>query len=314
MREHLAALCLGFFVDLLLGGFQGKHDPAWAVETAAAGLKKRLYLFFSKHKGQEKVADAVWTMLTVLLTLGAAGIILWLCDRLHPTFGFAVRTVFCAQLLHIRPVRDQSMRACRALERGNLPAAQRAISALTAQDAGQMDAAAVIRTGVETAAENFCTGVLAPVLYMALGGPVLGMAYQTVRSMCVQTQAEKQDEPGFGHCASGLERIMTFIPARLGGFLICAAAPATGQDAGSAFRIFMRDRRSGPSLNTAHTVAAAAGALHVRLGGKQTALGAYVGNDDRPVEPRDILRVNRMNFAASMLAFILLACLLLVFR
>ena len=114
----------------------------------------------------------------------------------------------------------------------------------------------------------------------------------------------------FGRCAARLDDVLNFIPARLAGALMCLAAPFAGLDEKDAWRIFRRDRKNHKSPNSAHTEAAAAGALHVQLAGPNYYFGKLVekptiGDDLRAVEPTDIRRVNRLMLAASALGAVL---------
>ena len=110
--------------------------------------------------------------------------------------------------------------------------------------------------------------------------------------------------------AARLDDLLNFLPARLSGVLMCLAAPLAGQDGRNAWRIFRRDRRRHKSPNSAHTEAAAAGALHLRLNGPNWYFGKLVdkpsiGDDDRPVEAEDIRRANRLMFATAGLSLLL---------
>ena len=112
------------------------------------------------------------------------------------------------------------------------------------------------------------------------------------------------------------------LPARLAALLLIAAAGICGQDPKQAWKIFRRDRYKHASPNSAQTEAAAAGALHVQLAGDAWYFGElhkkpFIGDDLRPIEPEDITRVNRMMYAAAVLALVVfgglkLALLLLI--
>lgn len=319
MTEHLAALCLGFLIDLVLGDPKGLWHPVRGIGALITYLEGRLRASFPKTEEGEKHAGAVLTVLVVLIPTAIAVALIALCRAIHPGLGFAVQVLLCWQLLAVKSLRDESMLVCRALEKNDLPEARRAVSMIVGRDTQRLDEAGVTRAAVETVAENFSDGVMAPMLYMALGGAGLGMLYKAVNTMDSMVGYKNERYLWFGRCAAKLDDVLNFIPARLGGFLMCAAAPLAGLDGSSAFRVFMRDRLRHSSPNSAHTEAAAAGALHIRLAGDNWYFGKLVhkptiGNDDRPIEVRDIRRVNRLMYASSILALALLAALILILR
>ena len=107
-----------------------------------------------------------------------------------------------------------------------------------------------------------------------------------------------------GTASAKLDDVLNFVPARVSGALMCAAAKLTGLDADGAWRIFKRDRRNHTSPNSAHTEAACAGALDVQLGGGHYYFGEYVekptiGDDVRPVEAEDIKRANKLMYTTA---------------
>ena len=114
----------------------------------------------------------------------------------------------------------------------------------------------------------------------------------------------------YGTCAARLDDVLNFVPARLSGVLLCLAAALTGLDGPNAWKIFRRDRLNHKSPNSAHTEAAAAGALRIELAGSGYYFGKLVekpviGDPLRPVEPEDIVRVNRLMYAGAALALLL---------
>ncbi|MGI6028120.1 MAG: adenosylcobinamide-phosphate synthase CbiB [Candidatus Heteroscillospira sp.] len=319
MTEHIAALCLGFFIDLVLGDPRGLWHPVCGIGALITYLENRLRPAFPKTPRGEVLAGGVLAALVLLIPAAITMALVRLCAAIHPALGFAAESLICWQLLAARSLRDESMKVYRALERGNLPAARRAVSMIVGRDTDSLDEAGVTRAAVETVAENFSDGVLAPMLYMALGGAPLCMLYKAANTMDSMLGYKNDRYLYFGRCAALFDDVVNFIPARLGGFIMCAAAIPAGFDGGSAFRIFMRDRLCHASPNSAHTEAAMAGALHIRLAGDNWYFGKLVhkptiGNDDRPVEPEDIPRANRLMLFSAGLALALMAAFILILR
>jgi adenosylcobinamide-phosphate synthase len=171
----------------------------------------------------------------------------------------------------------------------------------------------VTRAAVETVAENTADGIIAPLLFLAVGGAPLGLLYKVLNTMDSMVGYKNDRYLYFGRAAAKTDDAASFLPARLGGVFMALAAFLTGFDGKNAWRIFKRDRLNHKSPNSAHTEAACAGALHLQLGGDNYYFGQLVhkptiGDNDRPIEPEDIRRANRLLYATAILFIII--CLL----
>ena len=189
---------------------------------------------------------------------------------------------------------------------GNLPNVFIVADGMGGHNAGDFAS----RYAVETVAENFADGVLAPLFYMTIGGAPLALAYKAVNTMDSMIGYKNERYLQFGRAAAKLDDGANYLPARLAALLWIVAAPLVGQDAREAFRIWRRDRRNPPSPNSAQTESACAGALGIQLAGPAWYFGMLhekptIGDGCRPVEPEDILRANRALYAASILALLL---------
>ena len=181
---------------------------------------------------------------------------------------------------------------------------------IVGRDTDRLDEAGVARAAVETVAENASDGVIAPLLFLAVGGAPLGMAYKAANTMDSMVGYKNDKYLYFGRAAARLDDLLNLIPARVAGVLMCLGAAASGYDGRNAWRIFRRDRKNHKSPNSAHTEAACAGALQLQLAGPSCYFGKLVdkptiGDDQRPVEPLDILRAGRILYATAFFALLL---------
>lgn len=310
MRNHLTALIVGFVLDLLLGDPRWIPHPVRMMGKLIAGLEKPLRRLFPKTPGGERAAGMVLVILVTGISAGAAWGLLALAGLVHPWAAFGVESILCYQCLAARSLRDESMKVYYALRTGTLAEARLAVSMIVGRDVDRLDGTGVAKAAVETVAENASDGVIAPLVFMALGGGVLGIAYKAVNTMDSMVGYRNEQYRYFGTCAARLDDVLNFIPARLSGVLLCTAAELIGMDGRNAWRIFRRDRRNHKSPNSAHTEAAAAGALGIELAGNNYYFGELVekpviGDGTRPVEPEDIVRVNRLMFAGALLGLAL---------
>ena len=300
----------GFLLDALFG------DPAWLPHPVVlmgrciSALEKHLRTALPKTPRGELVGGAAVAAVLPLGTLAVTGLACWAAARLHPALGLALQMLWCGQALAAKGLAQESRNVYKELAKGDLPAARRAVARIVGRDTQNLTAAGVTRAAVETVAENTSDGVIAPLLYMLLGGAPLALTYKAINTMDSMLGYKNEKCLYFGRCAAKLDDAANWLPSRLAGLLWVAAAGLTGNSARGAWRIWRRDRRRHASPNSAQTESACAGALGVQLAGPAYYFGEYydkptIGDPLREIEPRDILRANRMMYAESLLALVL---------
>ena len=300
----------GFLLDALFG------DPAWLPHPVVlmgrciSALEKHLRTALPKTPRGELAGGAAVAAVLPLGTLAVTGLACWAAARLHPALGLALQMLWCGQALAAKGLAQESRNVYKELARGDLPAARRAVARIVGRDTQNLTAAGVTRAAVETVAENTSDGVIAPLLYMLLGGAPLALTYKAINTMDSMLGYKNEKYLYFGRCAAKLDDAANWLPSRLAALLWVAAAALTGNSARGAWRIWRRDRRRHASPNSAQTESACAGALGVQLAGPAYYFGEYydkptIGDPLREIEPRDILRANRMMYAESLLALVL---------
>lgn len=335
MKYHMLAFFLGFLLDLLLGDPYCLPHPVRLIGSLISGLEKRL--LDTREQGAEerrteerkteeqkrKAARAerefrrgvLLAVLVLALTVLTASLLLAGAYLLHPYAGVLVETVMTYQILAAKCLKVESMKVYRSLKEESLEAARRAVSMIVGRDTAALDEEGVAKAAVETVAENTSDGVIAPMLYTALGGPVLGFFYKAVNTMDSMVGYKNDRYLYFGRAAAKLDDFVNFIPARISAcFMILAACCGGSCFSGKrALQIYKRDRRNHASPNSAQTEAVCAGALGIRLAGDASYFGKvvkkpYIGDAVRKIEYEDIKRANRLMYLTAWMSEIL--CLL----
>ena len=300
----------GFVLDAIFG------DPAWLphpvvlMGKAITALEKRLRTQFPKTPQGELCGGAVLAAVLPVGTFLITALVCRLAAALHPLAGLAVQMFWCAQALAAKGLAQESRNVYKELQKQDLPAARKAVARIVGRDTQNLTAEGVTKAAVETVAENASDGVIAPLLYMLLGGAPLALTYKAINTMDSMLGYKNQKYLYFGRAAARLDDVANYLPSRLAGLLWVAAAALTGSSARGAWKIWRRDRHNHASPNSAQTESACAGALGVQLAGPAYYFGEYydkptIGDALRPVEPKDILRADRMMYAESLLALVL---------
>lgn len=314
MCYHIFAFIAGFVLDLLIGDPHFIPHPVRLIGSLISFCDKRLncdagYNISEKKLNLIKYKRGMLLAFTVIFaTFAISVIIIVAAYSINLYAGVIAEAVMTWQILATKCLRVESMRVYDALRTDGVDAGRRAVSMIVGRDTSVLDAAGVTRAAVETIAENTSDGVIAPMLYTAIGGPVLGFVYKAVNTMDSMLGYKNDKYMYFGRFAARLDDVVNFIPARISAYLMIAAAFIGGRqfDGKNAYRIFKRDRFNHASPNSAQTESVCAGALRVQLAGDAVYFGKlvkkkYIGDDLREIEYEDIKRANRLMYITAFL-------------
>ena len=258
----------------------------------------------------ENIAGGVLWVSVVLVSTAVPALLLYAAYRLHPAAGLVLESIMCWQILATRSLRDESMKVYAALKKGVPEEYRRAVSMIVGRDTAELDDLAVTRAAVETVAENASDGVIAPMLFLALGGAPLGFFYKSANTMDSMLGYIEMPYKNIGLVPAKMDDVLNYIPARLSALLMLAAGALLGMDAKNGWRIWRRDRRNHASPNSAQTESVCAGLLGVRLAGDAYYHGElhkkpYIGDALREIEYEDIPRAGRLLYATAALSLVL---------
>lgn len=306
------ALILGFVIDLVLGDPRWMYHPVRIIGLEISFLEKKLRRVFPKTPKGERQAGMIMVILLCILGFFIPAGILFAAYKIHTFLGILIESFMCYQMLAARSLKEESMKVYRELKKGDLDGSRYAVSMIVGRDTENLTFEGVTKAAVETVAENTSDGEIAPLFYMAVGGPPLLYLYKTVNTMDSMVGYKNDRYLNFGRYGAKLDDIVNYIPARISAFLMIGAAWITGMDGKSAWKIFKRDRYNHASPNSAQTESAMAGALNVQLAGNAYYFGKLyekptLGDPKRPVEFEDIPRANRLLYGSAILATVIFA-------
>lgn len=289
----------GFLLDLLIGDPEGWTHPVIWMGKWIAFLEAKLRV----RGGNLRKSALVLTGATLFISMVVSAAVLFVLSGISKILCFAGMCVLSWWAISLKCLAVEGRGVQRALgvsiERG-----RKQVGRIVGRDTAALSEAEIIRATVETIAENTTDGVIAPMLYLALGGPVLAMGFKAASTLDSMVGYLDEKYRDIGWSSAKLDDALNYIPARITGLLMCAAAWICRLDGRNALRILKRDHANHLSPNCAWSESAAAGALHVQLGGAHLYFGKMIekpaiGDDDRPIESADVGKTIRLMCATA---------------
>lgn len=307
---HLLALVLGFCIDLIFGDPHSIPHPVVLIGRLISATEKLVRKIFPKTVRGENVAGGVLWLLVVLISTAVPLGILYLGYKISPWLGLALESIMCWQILATKSLKVESMKVYTALKAGDPAEYRRAVSMIVGRDTAALDDKAVARAAVETVAENTSDGIIAPMLYLAIGGAPLGFFYKAVNTMDSMLGYVEMPYKNIGLVPAKMDDFFNFLPARLSALLMLLAGWLEGLDIRRGWRIWRRDRRNHASPNSAQTESVCAGLLGLRLAGDAYYHGVlhkkpYIGDPVREIEYEDIPRACSLLYGTAMVSLVL---------
>jgi|WetSurMetagenome_2_1015567.scaffolds.fasta_scaffold01700_2 adenosylcobinamide-phosphate synthase len=314
---HLAT---AYVLDLLVGDPRWLPHPTRWIGLLISWVEEVFYDDHASPNVQRFAGCAFWMSVAAGSVIGSVFLI-QLGLHLSPFLGVAVSIWLAYTTLATRSLHRESSRVIEALREGRLATARERLAMIVSRDTGQLEEKEILRAVIETVAENISDGIVAPLLYLALGGPLGAIAYKTVNTMDSMVGYQNDRYANFGWCAARLDDLANWVPARLTGLILVGASAGLKLDRRGAWQTMRRDARKMKSPNAGYPEAAVAGALGVQLGGTNIYFGQAVakptlGDGQKPLTLDTYRVVIRLMYLASFVAFVMalgVRCLVVVF-
>lgn len=267
---------------------------------------------------QEKYVKAAGVLLPLLIVTGSYAVvwlIIWAAALVSPWLAFALSAWLISTTIATKGLADAGLEIMHHLLTGNIVEARRSLSKVVGRDTEHLDEPEICRGAVETVAENIVDAIISPLIYAAIGGAPLAMAYRATNTLDSMVGYKNEKYRNLGWASARFDDVANYIPARLTALLLVAASWLLRLDYQQSWRMIKRDAHLHPSPNSGLPEAAVAGALGVQLGGLNTYQGvashrAKMGDAHRPLRAEDVQTTVRLMYLASLLS--VLVCVGLV--
>ncbi len=301
-------LLLAFLLDLWLGDPEHWPHPVRWIGWMIGQFEN---YFRRTFPDRERFAGILLAILVCSISFSAAFILIYLAALIHPVFGFFIEVILIYTTLSVKNLRDSAFDVMKKLEAGDLSGARKSVGKIVGRDTENMTEGEAVRAAVETVAENTVDGIISPLFYAAIGGAPLAIMFKAASTLDSMVGYKNQKYEQFGWASARFDDLLNFIPARISGFLIAAAAWPAGLNAAKSLQISLRDGRKHASPNSGIPEAAFAGALGIQLGGVNYRGGIPVeyprlGDPLSVLQISDIQRAVKLSFFTSILWVLIL--------
>ncbi len=313
---HAGVVAAALLLDRLVGDPGALPHPVVVIGWVIARLES-VWNRVSYAPARRRVLGGLMACLVVLVAALSAWLVLVLLARVSPILAVLGNVWLVSTTIAWKGLRGAGRQVAEALVRDGIAAARVEVGKVVGRDTDNLSEREVVRATVETLAENTVDGIIAPVLYGLIGLAPLALAYRAVNTLDSMVGYKNERYREFGFFSARLDDVANWLPARLTGGLMLVALFLLKMRVGAGFRTLLRDAGKHPSPNGGIPESIVAGGLGVRLGGYNsyhgvTSLRAYMGDETRPLGANDIWHTIRIVDAVSVLAFVMMALVMLV--
>lgn len=298
---------VALIMDIFIGDPHNFPHPVRFIGRIITFLNNLLFTPSSKKK------EFINGLALCVITLGITFFIILFLLKFSLYFSkflfLVVNIYFLYTAIALKDLKDSSMKVYRAIEMGDIKKARHYLSHIVGRDTEELSEGEIVRGVVETIAEGFADGIVAPILYFLIGGNILTWIYKSINTLDSMVGYIFSPYTYYGKCSAKLDDIFNFIPSRISAILILLWGFISGKNFLEGLKTFLRDRNKHPSINSGNPEAAMAGILGIRLGGVNYYKGhksvrEYIGNPNRNLRNDIIKEAIEVLYGASFLLFI----------
>lgn len=312
MTISLVALVMGYILDLIFGDPYWMPHPVRFIGNLISILEKVIRRFMPKIKRGEYIGGIILTVMVVSISMVIPLVIILMAKSINTYLALTVETFMCYQILATKSLKVESMKVYDELAKNDLPSARKAVSMIVGRDTKDLTFSGVAKAAVETVAENTSDGIIAPMIFIAIGGAPMGFFYKAINTMDSMVGYKNEKYMNFGRFAAKLDDVVNYLPARISAYQMILSSFFLRYDYKNAFKIYKRDRYNHASPNSAQTESVCAGALDVQLAGNAYYFGKLyekptIGDDIREINYDDIKKANRLLYCTSFISIVIIS-------
>lgn len=312
MTISLVALVMGYILDLIFGDPYWMPHPVRFIGNLISILEKVIRRFMPKTKRGEYIGGIILTVMVVSISMVIPLVIILMAKSINTYLALTVETFMCYQILATKSLKVESMKVYDELAKNDLPSARKAVSMIVGRDTKDLTFSGVAKAAVETVAENTSDGIIAPMIFIAIGGAPIGFFYKAINTMDSMVGYKNEKYMNFGRFAAKLDDVVNYLPARISAYQMILSSFFLRYDYKNAFKIYKRDRYNHASPNSAQTESVCAGALDVQLAGNAYYFGKLyekptIGDDIREINYDDIKKANRLLYCTSFISIVIIS-------
>ena len=305
----MISLILGYILDLFLGDPQGWPHPVRLIGNSIKNLESVLRRKCKTPQDERRAGFILW----IIIVFGSfliPWIILAVTAKISIYFAIIIESVMCYYILATKCLKDESMKVYYKLKDNDLSGARKFLSYIVGRDTKNLDDKSIIKAAIETVAENTSDGVIAPLIFILIGGAPLGFLYKAINTLDSMVGYKNKKYINIGRFSAIADDFANYIPARISAYIMILASMILKLDFRNAYKIYKRDRYNHLSPNSAHTESVCAGALGIKLAGGSYYNNVYVekptiGDETKEVSLEDIKTANKLMYTTSILCLLL---------
>ena len=306
----LSCLIFAILLDWILGDPYFFPHPVVLMGNMISLEERLVFKHFKTSQGQY-LAGTFMVLINCILAVSVPGLILYFLRgwAYWVFFTYSIYQAISARMLHYEAIQVKKATA-RSLEEG-----RKRLSYIVGRETSQLDESEVYKATIETVAENTSDGIIAPLFYIFLLGPIGGYLYKTINTMDSMIGYHTEKYEYLGKVAAQVDDVMNYLPARITGLLMGIMAIFYGRYQETMASI-KKYKYAHLSPNAGYPEAAIAGILDVSLGGGHYYFGQYIdkpmiGDSKKEISPSDIDRTIRVMYGTEVL-FVAIYCVLFI--
>lgn len=316
--KSIIIICVAVILDRIFGDPINIPHPIIFIGKLISKLEK----IIRKSNISLKVGGFLLLVFTIIPTIAAITLILYISQRIHPYVKDVVTIYLLYTSLAAKCLKDEVEKVRNAIEQDDIKLSRKKLSYLVGRDTTHLTKDEIIRGAIETTAENTIDGILAPLIYIGIGFifnmPVqfvfIYKAVNTLDSMVGYMHSHYKE---IGCASAKTDDLLNYIPARIGSFFMLLAGGVLGYDIINGFKILKRDRNNHKSPNCGFPESTVAGLLNIQIGGTNTYFDEVVvkptiGDANEKLEVIHITQSNKIMYVSEIITLIFIVAIMFV--